>query len=151
MRAPRLSIWILCLAAIQIAFIAACLFLYAAGDCPNDTNTAESHGQNRASDPAHAAWPPKGMILGRDEPHSGARQTLFVVTPTFARLSQKLDLTRLSHTLFVAATRHRIHWIVIEDAHERSALVAGVLARSGLVYTHLNKKEQHLAERPRAA
>ncbi|XP_063072203.1 galactosylgalactosylxylosylprotein 3-beta-glucuronosyltransferase 2-like [Engraulis encrasicolus] len=60
---------------------------------------------------------------------------IYVITPTKRRHTQKPDLTRLSNTL-----RHvpSLHWIVVEDATSRSPLVARVLARSGLPYTHMN-------------
>lgn len=33
-----------------------------------------------------------------------------------------------------------VHWVVIEDADEKSEMVVNLLADSGLVYTHLNAK-----------
>ena len=61
--------------------------------------------------------------------------TIYLITPTHARLEQKADLTRLSYTL-----RHvpNIHWIVIEDAEEKTGLVTRLLATCKLPYTHLN-------------
>uniref|UniRef100_UPI00398EB04F galactosylgalactosylxylosylprotein 3-beta-glucuronosyltransferase 3 n=1 Tax=Pristiophorus japonicus TaxID=55135 RepID=UPI00398EB04F len=61
--------------------------------------------------------------------------TIYAITPTYARLVQKAELVRLSHTFLHLK---RFHWIVVEDAAERSKLVAELLAQSGLSYTHLN-------------
>ncbi|XP_069750298.1 galactosylgalactosylxylosylprotein 3-beta-glucuronosyltransferase 3 isoform X1 [Narcine bancroftii] len=48
---------------------------------------------------------------------------------------QKAELVRLSQTF-----RHlrNFHWIVVEDADQRTELVAHLLRQSGLHYTHLN-------------
>lgn len=61
--------------------------------------------------------------------------TIYLITPTHARLEQKADLTRLSHTL-----RHvpKIHWIIVEDAEDKTGLVTRFLALCKIPYTHLN-------------
>ncbi|XP_038643240.1 galactosylgalactosylxylosylprotein 3-beta-glucuronosyltransferase 3, partial [Scyliorhinus canicula] len=51
------------------------------------------------------------------------------------RLVQKAELIRLSQTFLHVK---KLHWIVVEDAANRSKLVADLLAQSGLSYTHLN-------------
>ncbi|XP_064359317.1 galactosylgalactosylxylosylprotein 3-beta-glucuronosyltransferase 3 isoform X2 [Dromaius novaehollandiae] len=61
--------------------------------------------------------------------------TIYVVTPTYARLVQKAELVRLSQTLLHVP---RLHWVVVEDAPGPSALVAALLAQSGLRFTHLH-------------
>eukprot|EP00123_Amoebidium_parasiticum_P009198 comp19322_c0_seq3/m.22210 comp19322_c0_seq3/g.22210 ORF comp19322_c0_seq3/g.22210 comp19322_c0_seq3/m.22210 type:complete len:344 (-) comp19322_c0_seq3:632-1663(-) len=55
--------------------------------------------------------------------------TIYFITPTYKRHSQKADLTRLSHTLAHVA---RLHWIVIEDAKSCSSDVTAILERSGV-------------------
>ncbi|XP_078391046.1 galactosylgalactosylxylosylprotein 3-beta-glucuronosyltransferase 3 isoform X1 [Cetorhinus maximus] len=60
---------------------------------------------------------------------------IYVITPTYARLVQKAELVRLSQTFLHVK---KFHWIVVEDAANRSKLVADLLAQSGLSYTHLN-------------
>ncbi|XP_063056407.1 galactosylgalactosylxylosylprotein 3-beta-glucuronosyltransferase 2-like [Engraulis encrasicolus] len=60
---------------------------------------------------------------------------IYIITPTHRRHTQKADLTRLANTLRQVPS---LHWIVVEDATSQSTLVAGVLARSGLPYTHMN-------------
>ncbi|XP_057710880.1 galactosylgalactosylxylosylprotein 3-beta-glucuronosyltransferase 3 [Corythoichthys intestinalis] len=72
--------------------------------------------------------------------------TIFVVTPTYARLVQKAELTRLSQTFLHVP---RLHWIVVEDSQRKTPLVEQLLAKSGLTYTHLHvatAKERKLQE-----
>ena len=59
---------------------------------------------------------------------------IYLITPTYSRLEQKAELTRLSHTLMHVKN---IHWIIIEDAYEKTNLVTNFLKRTGLNYTHL--------------
>lgn len=65
--------------------------------------------------------------------------TIYGITPTYPRLTQKADLTRLSQTLMLVKN---FHWIVIEDTEEKTKLVANLLKESNLKYTHLNVKTQ---------
>ncbi|BFZ06933.1 hypothetical protein BsWGS_09971 [Bradybaena similaris] len=60
---------------------------------------------------------------------------IYLITPTYTRLEQKAELTRLSHTLMLI---RNIHWIVIEDSEKRTDLVTRFLKQTGLNYTHLN-------------
>lgn len=48
-----------------------------------------------------------------DDPVHPSKTTVFVVTPTYSRLTQKADLVRLCSTL---KNVNFIHWIVIEDS-----------------------------------
>lgn len=61
---------------------------------------------------------------------------IYAITPTYARPVQKAELTRLMNTFLNVPN---FHWIVIEDAAEKSLLVSNLLKRSGLKYTHLNQ------------
>ncbi|XP_075693434.1 galactosylgalactosylxylosylprotein 3-beta-glucuronosyltransferase 3 isoform X2 [Rhinoderma darwinii] len=82
---------------------------------------------NRASD-----------VRRRENPqHRGGDNVpvIYVITPTYARPHQRAELTRLSQTLLLLPA---LHWILVEDSAERTALVANLLARSELQYTHLN-------------
>ncbi|XP_047534220.1 galactosylgalactosylxylosylprotein 3-beta-glucuronosyltransferase I isoform X1 [Vanessa atalanta] len=63
--------------------------------------------------------------------------TIYGITPTYARLAQKADLTRLSQTLMLVKN---FHWIVIEDSETKTSLVENLLKESTLKYTHLNVK-----------
>ena len=61
--------------------------------------------------------------------------TIYAVTPTYARLTQKADLTRLAQTLLHVPN---FHWIVVEDSDQKTKLVTNFLANSGIHYTQLN-------------
>ena len=60
---------------------------------------------------------------------------IYIITPTYARLVQKAELTRLVHTLKLVEC---LHWIVVEDAAVKSKLVENLLLKSDLRFTHLN-------------
>ena len=45
---------------------------------------------------------------------------IYLITPTYARLTQKVDLTRLIYTMRQVP---RIHWIIVEDAAKKSKLI----------------------------
>ncbi|KAG5332375.1 B3GI glucuronosyltransferase, partial [Acromyrmex heyeri] len=70
-------------------------------------------------------------VLGRNE---GSRPVIYAITPTFARPVQKAELTRLAQTFLHVSN---FHWIVVEDAPQKTALVSRFLETSGLIYTHL--------------
>uniref|UniRef100_A0A2K6AXP6 Galactosylgalactosylxylosylprotein 3-beta-glucuronosyltransferase n=1 Tax=Macaca nemestrina TaxID=9545 RepID=A0A2K6AXP6_MACNE len=79
-------------------------------------------------------------------PEPEALPTIYVVTPTYARLVQKAELVRLSQTLSLVP---RLHWLLVEDAESPTPLVSGLLAASGLLFTHLvvlTPKAQRLRE-----
>ena len=61
--------------------------------------------------------------------------TIFAITPTYRRFLQKAELTRTAQTL-----KHikNLHWIVVEDSHEKTNLVKRLLNHFGIRYTHLN-------------
>ncbi|KAM3957821.1 LOW QUALITY PROTEIN: galactosylgalactosylxylosylprotein 3-beta-glucuronosyltransferase I-like [Aphomia sociella] len=63
--------------------------------------------------------------------------TIYAITPTYTRLAQKADLTRLSQTLMLVKN---FHWIIIEDSEKKTPLVENFLKESTLNYTHLNVK-----------
>lgn len=62
---------------------------------------------------------------------------IYAITPTYWRLVQKAELTRISQTLQLVPN---VHWIVIEDSETKSDLVRNLLTESGLSITHLNAK-----------
>ncbi|XP_073945832.1 galactosylgalactosylxylosylprotein 3-beta-glucuronosyltransferase I-like [Choristoneura fumiferana] len=67
----------------------------------------------------------------------GYLPTIYGITPTYSRLAQKADLTRLSQTLMLVKN---FHWIVIEDSEKKTKLVENLLKESTIKYTHLNVK-----------
>lgn len=60
--------------------------------------------------------------------------TLYIITPTYTRLTQKAELTRLVHTFKLV---NCIHWLVVEDAETKSELVDNLLIKSELSFTLL--------------
>ncbi|XP_018430703.1 PREDICTED: galactosylgalactosylxylosylprotein 3-beta-glucuronosyltransferase 1-like [Nanorana parkeri] len=60
---------------------------------------------------------------------------IFVITPTYARLVQKAELTRLTLAFRQVPA---LHWIVVEDALQKTQVVRNLLQRSGIPYTHLS-------------
>ncbi|XP_069500176.1 galactosylgalactosylxylosylprotein 3-beta-glucuronosyltransferase 1-like isoform X2 [Ambystoma mexicanum] len=63
--------------------------------------------------------------------------TIFAITPTYARMVQKAELTRLANTFLHL---QNFHWIVVEDAYNKTQLVTSFLENSGLHFTHLFAK-----------
>ncbi|XP_011882607.1 PREDICTED: galactosylgalactosylxylosylprotein 3-beta-glucuronosyltransferase I [Vollenhovia emeryi] len=69
-----------------------------------------------------------------EDTHGRSQPVIYAITPTFARPVQKAELTRLAQTFLHVPN---FHWIVVEDASKKSALVTRLLETSGLIYTHL--------------
>ena len=68
--------------------------------------------------------------------------TIYMITPTYARWTQKADLTRLCQTLMHVP---KLHWIVVEDSEQKTRLVTRFLARCTVESTHLNTRTaEHL-------
>lgn len=63
--------------------------------------------------------------------------TVYMITPTYARWTQKADLTRLCQTLMHV---RQIHWIVVEDAVSPTPLVTKLLRRCTVPSTHLHTR-----------
>ncbi|XP_075899155.1 galactosylgalactosylxylosylprotein 3-beta-glucuronosyltransferase 2 [Nelusetta ayraudi] len=63
-----------------------------------------------------------------------ALPVIYAITPTYKRLVQKAELTRLAH---VFRQVPRLHWVLVEDSRTRTELVTHFLARCGVPYTHL--------------
>ena len=61
--------------------------------------------------------------------------TIVAITPTYKRLTQKLDLTTVCHTVMHIPN---LLWIVIEDSKNKSSLVERLLARCKVKTVHLN-------------
>ena len=62
-------------------------------------------------------------------------RTLYVITPTYVRRSQKLEITRVSQTLMLI---DNLHWIVIEDSKDKTAFITELVRDLPLPTTHLN-------------
>lgn len=90
-----------------------------------------------------AIFPPpeaeETSVCGSSLPASpSSPTTIFFITPTYPRREQVAELTRLGQTLLLAGG---VHWVVAEDAATCSPLVAGLLGRLGLPYTHLTSPQ----------
>ncbi|KAK2870908.1 hypothetical protein Q8A67_023435 [Cirrhinus molitorella] len=74
-------------------------------------------------------------IHQRPPPWSDTLPTLHIITPTYSRPVQKAELTRLSNTFLHVPN---LHWLVVEDSAQKTALVSRLLENTGLNFTHLN-------------
>ncbi|PSN38596.1 hypothetical protein C0J52_21405 [Blattella germanica] len=59
---------------------------------------------------------------------------LYIVTPTYRRPEQIPELTRMAQTLMHVPN---LHWLVIEDAENKTQLVSDLLHRTGISHDHL--------------
>ena len=60
--------------------------------------------------------------------------TIYMITPTYYRWTQKADLTRLCQTLMHV---RKLHWIVVEDSVKKTELVTSFLQNCPVPSTHL--------------
>jgi galactosylgalactosylxylosylprotein 3-beta-glucuronosyltransferase 3 len=60
---------------------------------------------------------------------------IYAVTPTYARPVQKAELTRLCQAFLLVPN---LHWILVEDAKVKTAMVTDLLRGCGVSYTQLN-------------
>lgn len=74
---------------------------------------------------------PRGIINAYT---SSVLPPLYIITPTYRRPEQIPELTRLAQTLMHVPN---IHWLVIEDAQEKTLQVTQLLQRTGLRFEHL--------------
>ena len=59
---------------------------------------------------------------------------LYIITPTYRRPEQIAELTRMAQTLMHV---QNLHWLVIEDAENKTQLVTDLLQRTGISHDHL--------------
>lgn len=76
-----------------------------------------------------------GLFIDNVRRGFDGRPVIYAITPTFARPVQKAELTRLAQTFLHIPN---FHWIVVEDATNKSGLVSKFLETSSLIYTHLS-------------
>ncbi|XP_066555236.1 galactosylgalactosylxylosylprotein 3-beta-glucuronosyltransferase 1 [Amia ocellicauda] len=79
--------------------------------------------------------PPPRYVYSRPPGWSRLLPTIYIITPTYTRPVQKAELTRLANTFLHV---QNLYWIVVEDSPRRTNLVALVLERSGLNFTHIH-------------
>ncbi|XP_063302550.1 galactosylgalactosylxylosylprotein 3-beta-glucuronosyltransferase 1-like [Pelobates fuscus] len=79
-------------------------------------------------------------VYSRPPPWSEDVPIIYVITPTYSRPVQKAELIRLLNTFLHVVN---LHWIVIEDSPRKTKLVANLLEKAGLNFTHLNVESPH--------
>ena len=62
----------------------------------------------------------------KDASSENTETTIYAITPTYARPTQKVDLTSLCQTLTLAGN---VVWVVVEDSKNRTKLVSNLLQR----------------------
>ncbi|KAL3837632.1 hypothetical protein ACJMK2_003189 [Sinanodonta woodiana] len=97
-----------------------------APECRCDSYTSATYRANHN---------PYDIALKRNAAPQPDTPTIFVVTPTYTRNSQKSELTMLSNTL---RNVYFLTWIVVEDSQSKSDLVTRFLKHCGVPYVHLN-------------
>ena len=78
---------------------------------------------------------PETALLTNNSLSLTALKTVLAITPTYKRLTQKLDLVSLCQTIMHVPN---FLWIVIEDSAEKTDLVRNVLKRCNAKSVHLN-------------
>lgn len=105
---------------------------------PDKEHVSATVNQKHVVAEVHPKPPLVGEVFHSNTYHAGKSNsslpTIYVVTPTYRRLEQQAELTRLSQTLMHVPA---LHWIVVEDANQISGRVRRLLRRSQLNYTHM--------------
>ena len=76
-------------------------------------------------------------------------RVIYLITPTYKRQTQIVDLTRLSQTLGFARDsgfHQRLYWLIMEDAYNATQRVRQIAIESGLPFAH---KAVKTSEKPR--
>ena len=74
-------------------------------------------------------------------------RVLFILTPTYERSTQMVDLTRMRQVLQLANIKYgvQIYWIVAEDADECSERVRDIILESNLPFAHIHILTENIA------
>ncbi|GAB0201998.1 galactosylgalactosylxylosylprotein 3-beta-glucuronosyltransferase 3 [Grus japonensis] len=134
MRVKLKNVFIVYFVVSLVGLLCALLQLGQPCDCSQQLRAERRRGRDRDRLLAELR---SGGARGEPRAQGGGRTlpTIYVVTPTYARPVQKAELVRLSQTLLHVRA---LHWVVVEDAAAPTALVGGLLAGSGVPFTHLN-------------
>ncbi|XP_065520847.1 galactosylgalactosylxylosylprotein 3-beta-glucuronosyltransferase 3 isoform X1 [Lathamus discolor] len=132
MRVKLKNVFIVYFVVSLVGLLCALLQLGQPCDCSQQLQAERRRGRDRL-----LAEQRNGGARGEPRAQGGgqALPTIYVVTPTYARPVQKAELVRLSQTLLHVRA---LHWVVVEDAAAPTALVARLLAGSGVPFTHLH-------------
>ena len=99
-----------------------------------DTNADGISIQTLDNTPAHTA---AGQAEDTNLKSAQRKHVIYVITPTYARTTQKPDLTRTAQSIMLA---RNVHWIVVEDANNKTCFVRELLAQMPCSATHLVHK-----------
>ena len=98
--------------------------------CNNTVTVFVSSNENNPSNHDHSPSYSNQRINSSDP----NLKTIFVITPTYRRSTQKIDLTMMCNTLMHVP---QIVWIIIEDAPKPTSLVTQLLSRCHIKTVHL--------------
>eukprot|EP00980_Cylindrotheca_fusiformis_P022643 scaffold9523_cov103-Cylindrotheca_fusiformis.AAC.20 len=115
----------------------------------NQPPTLVNYTQDQGFDPIATPYVTKSEIAAQYMSYYGIadKPIVYVITPTYRRNTQLVDLVTLSQTL-----QHDkgVYWVVIEDAEQGSKRVRDVLERSGMMFAHGNIKSLDRKKHPNA-
>jgi galactosylgalactosylxylosylprotein 3-beta-glucuronosyltransferase 3 len=86
--------------------------------------------------PLNTTWP---MSELKSSDQTRMNRVLYFITPTYERITQMVDMTKLAQTMQLAAhvSKTKIYWIVIEDARNCSNRIRQLLLQSEVSFAHL--------------
>ena len=91
----------------------------------------------------HPLYPPKSAIKIKScessldfqaRPFVAGKPVLYIITPTYSRREQYVEMLRLSHTLLHV---DNVIWVIAEDSENCSNLLKNMLERFGIPFAHL--------------
>ena len=86
-------------------------------------------------------------IVDLNEDKDPRHQILYLVTPTYKRVTQMVDMTRASQTLQLAQLKYQLqlYWIVVEDSVRCTQRIRQLLLDSGIPFAHVSVPTVHTA------
>ena len=103
---------------------------------PTQTPTQQNNSRDH-TDPVDVATTVPASPTQQINPQDPHMPTIFVITPTYHRITQKVDMTSMCYTLMHVP---KLVWIVVEDSTGRTKLVTKLLERCKVQSVHLNVK-----------
>ncbi|CAI8034523.1 Galactosylgalactosylxylosylprotein 3-beta-glucuronosyltransferase 2 [Geodia barretti] len=86
---------------------------------------------------AHEEYPAQQQeqsLVGNKTSDDAHMKTIFIITPTYHRSTQKIDLNSMCHTLMSVP---KVVWIIIEDSSKPTGLVTRLIQRCKVKIVHL--------------
>ena len=81
--------------------------------------------------------PPTTLVTPNIPEYIANIPTIYIITPTYARTTQKVDLTSMCYTLMHVP---KVTWILVEDSDHKSNLVKRLVNRCKVNIVHLNAR-----------